>query len=460
MPIMNFMTSFYPDLKITGRPAGNPSLISWFIPIIFPTLFIFNSCTEKHTEIGINLLPAKDFERLRSVDTFTVESFTEYLDSVPAKNKPFSYLGGLYDPYFGNVSSDFVGQLRLTQKWPSSAYNVVIDSVKLFIYISGAKGIYGKEQNISLYEITEKLNADSTYYSTRNPHAGYFIGTFALPKIQKDSARTLEINLPISFGEYLLRDTTKLFQESTRDDFRDFFKGLYVTVSEEGNKKQDKGVINGGSLLLMLNFGSTGSAAPFFITIYYHTSAASNLTYHFVINDKSVRYNRYYHNFSTAEPGKKIKHINDGQKDTLSYLQSFYGVYTKIRFKGLSAFRDSLPVSVNRVRITVPVHTDRKIVNKDTIPSPVYLVYKTPEGYKYIVPDYFINPDYYNGRFSSSTMKFTFNIAAYVQSYLEGKIPEPELIMSLGDNEYRNIIFKANNSATPVKFELTYSRIR
>ncbi len=423
---------------------------------IFLTLIFLPSCTEKYTDIGIKFLPSEDFENLMSVDTITVESFTEYRDSVPTTNKSYSYLGGLYDPYFGNVSSDFVAQLRLTQRWPSGGFNIVIDSVKMYLAISGAKGKFGINQMISLYEIDEKLYQDSTYYSTKNPRIKNFIGTFPLPEIKKDTANVLEVSLPISFGEYLLRDTSKLFQSSSGEDFRDFFKGIYVTVSE-GEAYPGKGEINGGPLLLILNFSSTATVMPFYITIFYHTYAASNLEFNFVINDNSVRYNRYYHDFTTAEPEKAIKHINDGGKDTLSYLQSFYGVYTKIRLTGLSSFRDSTSISVNKAKLTVPVYLDGQIYKADTLPSPVYLIYKTEEGNSYIVPDYFMSTDFYNGKFNTTQLTFTFNIAIFVQNYIRGNFPEPELIMSLGDNEYRNIIFKANQSSNPLKFELVYS---
>lgn len=457
MRIMSFMTGFYLKCENSGTKSGsnNPIISFIFLSAIISLLFLA-SCSEKYTDIGIKLLPPSDFEHLRAVDTFTVESFTNYPDSVPTNNKSYSYLGGLYNPYFGNVSSDFVAQLRLTQRWPSGGFNVVVDSVKLYLSISGARGKFGIVQKISLYEIDEKLYQDTAYYSTQNPRIKQFIGTFPLPEIKKDSAQTLEVSLPISFGEYLLRDTSRLFQASSGEDFRDFFKGVYVTVSE-GEAYPDKGEINGGPLLLIFNFSSTATQVPFYITIFYHTYAASNLAFSFIINDKSVRYNRYYHDFSTAEPDKAIRHINDGVKDTLTYLQSFYGVYTKIRIPGLASFRDSSSISVNRARLTVPVYLDGTIYKADTIPSPVYLIYKTSEGRSYIVPDYYMSSDFYNGKFSATTGKFTFNIAAFVQNYIRGNIPEPELIMSLGDNEYRNIIFKANKSSMPVKFELIYS---
>lgn len=53
------------------------------------------------------MLPNSDFFDISSSDTIKVESFTEYRDNVPAMNKTYSYLGGLYDPYFGNSNHRF-----------------------------------------------------------------------------------------------------------------------------------------------------------------------------------------------------------------------------------------------------------------------------------------------------------------------------------------------------------------
>ncbi|HRR92741.1 MAG TPA: DUF4270 family protein [Bacteroidales bacterium] len=426
-------------------------------PIFLAALFFLQSCTEKPVITGLNLLPGGDFVNIRSTDTISIFSFTEYADSVPSKNKTAAFLGGIYDPYFGTMTSDFVAQLRLLQKWPEGGQPFVIDSVKMIIRISGAKGLLGVNQDISLYEITEMLDADSVYYSKRDPHAGLHLGTFALPKIEKDTIQNLEIMIPISIGEYLMRDTLKLRQDNSGNDFRNYFKGLYVSVSEGQTLPDKKDGANPSKLLLSLSFSDQYNY-PFIIDVFYHTALKTGQYYSFVMSDKSVRYNRYFHDFSTAEPDKRIAHINDGVKDTLSYLQSFYGASTRITFPGLQTFRDSSRLSVNRARITIPVYVDGVVYKATSIPTSIFLIYKNSEGYSYIVPDYYMSSAFYNGNLNSTTLNFTFNIAAFVQTYIDGKIPEAQLSLSLSDSEYRNLILKANNSHTPVKFELTYTR--
>lgn len=202
----------------------------------------------------------------------------------------------------------------------------------------------------------------------------------------------------------------------------------------------------------------TFNTGDFDIRVYYHTPSASGLYHDFVINVNSVRYNRYSHNFLTADADKKINHIGDGVKDSLSYLQAFNGVFTRINFPGLAQFKDSGRVSINRARLIVPVYLDDVIYKSTTVPSRIYLSYKDEDGIRTVLPDYLISPTYFDGTFNGTTTQYSFNIGSFVQEYLEGRISDPEVEMYLPDGEFKNAILKANNIALPVKLELTYTK--
>jgi hypothetical protein len=89
------------------------------------------------------------------------------------------------------------------------------------------------------------------------------------------------------------------------------------------------------------------------------------------------------------------------------------------------------------------------------------LRYRTATGVKYVVPDYSVDTyhTFFNGTPDTTANVYTFNIATFVQAYLKNDIgavkPELELFQVSGT---RNVILKANNSKTPVKFEFTYTK--
>jgi hypothetical protein len=446
------MTSFYRKVNNILRASALHILNKTLLPagiLLFAVLI--SSCSEESTTIGSGILPGTDFVEILATDTIPVESYCMYVDSVFSTNRTYSYLGGLYDPYFGNTFTDFVAQLRITKKY--SGGEPLIDSVKLIFSILGAKGEYGYAPKLSLYEITEQLYSDSLYYSNRDPHAGPFLGTYQLPVINKDTAYNFSLSMPVSVGQYLMRDTTKLNQEGGADDFRSFFKGLYATI-DPAVKSYAKGSVPRVPLMMLLSF-STGD---FKIRVFYHTYKNQNLAYDFIINSNSVRYNRYLHDFSTAEPDKKIKHINDGYKDTLSYIQGFNGVFTRVKFPELALIKEKLPLSVNKTKLTFTVFLDGSLYTTTTVPSRIYMSYYTSTGVRSVVPDYTLSSTFFDGTFNTSSKVYNFNLASFAQEYLEGRIPLPEVDMYFPEGEVKNVILKVNDSPSPVKFQFVYTR--
>jgi len=455
MPIMIFMTSYYPDKRQYSRTADVlRSKYLLILSLLITAGIFFSSCDEKSTIIGIDILPSSDFTSTTSTDTVSVFSYTYSVDSVSSGLKAYSYLGGLYDPYFGTSSTGFVGQLRILKKFEEQN-PFTVDSVKLLMSIAGAKGVLGTRQEVIIYEVNEMLSQDSIYYSNRDPHATNHLATELLPMVKKDSSQSLIVELPVSMGEYLMRDPSKLFQDDPATDFRSFFNGIYCQMVPAAGKGFAKGAATDSLMLIALTF----EQSSFLIRVYYSTTASTQgFYYDFTINPNSGRYNLYSHDFETAEPDKKIMHVNDNVKDTLSYLQGFNGVFTKIKIPVLDSLKKLMPISVNKARITIPAFLDGDIYTVSSVPANIYMSYKASDGIRKIVPDYAVNPAFFDGSFNTTTKNYTFNLASFTQLYLEGKIPSPELDLYFQEGEYKNVILRANHSTSKVKFEFTYTR--
>ena len=391
---------------------------------------------------------------IKSTNAIIPDTYNTYDDSIISSSQSSSYLGGLHDPYFGDTYCDFVSQLRLTQRWPTGDVPTV-DSVKLFLTVERVLGDLSFSPAIKLYEITEQLSSDSIYLSKRDPRLGMYIGSFPLGTITKDTVTSFTVVLPNSFGEYLLRDTSKLNQESTTDDFRSFFRGLNVSITESVDITK-KGAYPAIPQLLVYTPGTDN----FGIRVYYHTpTTASGLYFDFIINTNSVRYNRFFHDRSTADPAKRINNINDNIMDTVTCVQTFYGVYGKIKLNGLDTYKDSMPISINKARLVYTAILDGVTYTTLTVASHIYLSYTDTTGTKVIVPDFTISSSFFDGTFNTSAYTYSFNVAAFVQQYLEGKIPKAELNMYLPmTTEFHNAILKSNGSASPPKFTLVYTR--
>jgi hypothetical protein len=457
MPIMIFMTRYYHS----SLPHRFDS-VSILLKIIRLTFFalpilIVTACEEDPTKIGEDLLPSKDFVSILSTDTLSVRSYTMYDDSIRSDNVSVSYLGQVYDPYFGTTESDFVSQVRLGSLWDGKPFT--IDSVKLYLELLDVKG--GSSAGVHylrLSEIAEQIFIDTVYYSNKKVAlTGYEVSGIEFPVLTPNTLNNISLTLPVEFGNYLLRDTSKLFYSNTKPDFRSYFKGLLFQLYSSSSP---------AFVALSLEPITLGTASSNLIVIYLHDDANVAKEYGFLLNsvNPNARFNRFFHNFSTALPGKKIEHINDGGIDTLSYLQNLNGVYTKIVFPGLETIKNDPAysnIAVNKARITVPIYYDGDLYKASTIPPSLRLRYKTKNGYKYDVPDYSIDAShsFFDGKIDSINNVYNFNIPAFVQGYLKdatGEIkPELEIFQGTGT---KNVILKANNNKNPVKFEFTYTK--
>jgi len=468
MPIMIFMTRCYHNSKLPCRfiSVFHQHFKIFHLTLFAVAVFFVSSCEEGPTKIGSDLLPGSDFVKIESIDTLSVWSYTMYDDSIRTDNPTVSYLGQIYDPYFGTTTAEFVTQIRLSAEWGN--INYTIDSVKLYLTLLDVKGGSGVTHTLRLTEIAEQINIDSVYYSNKPVLEAdpvndiLFKNDFVinLPVLKTDTINNIILNLPVEFGNYLTRDTSKLFYGNPNTDFRSFFKGLYFRISSSADPTL---------VALSLAPPSTFGVYNNIIVLFMHNDAGGEEEFYFILDamNKNASFNKFSHDFNTADPGKKIEHINDGYRDTLSYLQYLNGVYTKITLPGLESLKSDPTyknIAVNKARLTVPVYFDGDLYKASTVPSQLFLRYKTKSGSKDVVPDYGLNgadPNhiFFNGTIDTTANVYNFNIPAFVQTYLEDAtdVIKPELEIFQGSGT-RNVILKANNSKTPVKFEFTYTK--
>ena len=418
--------------------------------------------------MGTGLLPEGDYISVKSIDTLSVFSYTMYKSSIRSDNPAISYLGQVFDPYFGTTTAEFVTQLRLVAPWVDKKFTM--DSVKLFLHLLSTKGKTDVIHTLKLSEISDLISPDSTYYSNTPVHTtGYVLNNIELPVLKADTINDVILNLPVEFGNYLTRDPTQLFYSENNihyspdfPDFRSYFRGLYFQMEPS----PDPVLV---SLYLeppnVNNSEHSGSQSA--LVLYYRDSTDVSRQFELLLDAKirNAAYSRFSHDYLTADPDKRIKHINDGYRDTLSYLQSLNGVYTKIVLPGLSKIKNDASfdkIAVNRAKLIVPVVFDGNQFTGTTVPPRLVLKYQTAEGSSFVVPDWNIESTYqtfYDGTVDTTARVYNFNIPAFVQAYLsdETNNVEPELSI-YEEGGINNVILKTDKNKTPIKFEFTYTK--
>jgi len=454
------MTRYYHNLTQYGtlNAVSFHSNKIYHLTIIVMVAFFLNSCTQDPTKIGNSLLPGSDFVSISSTDTLSAKSYTMFSDSVRTESPTKSYMGSLFDPDFGTTTASFVSQVRLGSAWDDQAF--VIDSVKLFLHLTTAHGDVSNTHKIRLSEISDEIYTDQAYYSNTPVNlTGYSINDIILPELRADTTNDVEIMLPgngIDFGKYITRDTSQFFYSPSQPDFRSYFKGFYFEMEPGGDP-----------LLISLSVSpnTTGYYANYFV-IYMHDDSGYTKEFYLILDatNRNAAFNKFQFDHSAATGDLRIKHINDGQMDTLSYVQSMNGVFTRIYFPGLAALKknpDFSNIAVNKARLLLPGYFDGIEYTYSDAPSPLYARYLTVQGDKYLVPDYSLDSyhTYYDGTLDTTDNTYKFNLAAFFQKYFNDAADtiEPELEFFLIGGT-RNVILRANSKSAPVKLEFTYTK--
>ncbi|MEE4214032.1 MAG: DUF4270 family protein [Bacteroidales bacterium] len=411
--------------------------------------FFIVSCEEDPSTIGDGILPDVDFDSIVGVDTMDVGMYTFFNESATSITPSISYLGTLVDPYFGATSSDFVTQLWLATAWPGFGL-ASVDSVRMYLQVNNVIGEMPEESFLHIGELSERLSADSSYQVNGDVPLKDFMGdyrlaTLTIPALEEGADSLIKIDMPLSFGNYLMRDTSKLFLGTDTIDFRDYLYGLYFEYPQSGSYH-----------MLVVDIYSDNTS----IVVYYTDASGESRFYEFLINQRCVNYNRYLHDYDQADPEKRIKYINEPIKDTLAYIQSMEGVFTKMIIPGLENLRPLAGnIAVNKARLYLPVYLNDEDYTEDMVPENILVRYDSA-GVKRLLPDYFIgsNGAFLDGTYSKITNLYELNISNFVQEYIEGKIVDPVIEIFLQSLGTKNLILKANrDSDDAVRFELTYT---
>lgn len=434
----------------------------YLIPAILAGLmFLAGSCEDPPGLLGGKLLPGSDYVTISS-SLLSVKSYTMYGDSIASSQPSVSYLGTIYDPYFGTTTCEFVSQLRLSSAWDEGPFSV--DSVKLFLQLLTVKGDTADKHYLKMSEIADVIYntdviKDVMYYSSQTvPLTGYAIPDIELPALYADTVNYVSLNVGKAFGTHLFRNPEMLFHRSDAADFSTYFRGLHFQLISPDDP-----------IFLSLSVKAPSSSYQNYFEVYGKDKDSTQRVMAFLLDalTTNASFNLYRHDHSTAEAGKKIEHINDlVYLDTMSYAQTFNGLYTKLVLTKLDSIKnapDMQGIAVNKARLKIPVVYDNDIYRRSTIPYILYLRYLATTGKRHDIPEK--GTAYFNGTADTSATLtaddvYTLNIATFVQDYLNDEadtIPS-ELELYLHPAIGNNLIIRANGSYKPIKFEFVYTK--
>lgn len=400
------------------------------------SLFILGGC-KNPSGIGLEVDPATDINTVL-VDTSTVTTQLQKIDSLRANFNNTSVLGYFKDPIFGTTTANLAVALSLPSSNYSFGTNPTLDSAVLVLPFVN---FYGDSLNTNYAVEVRQLNEEvfnqtqKAYYNTKHWNVNpTLIGSANFAAAYKDSITIqdivagakdtvkrvpaqLRIKLDPNFitNNILLIDSLKKINNKA---FNDFFKGLYISLNKNTTTN------NGG--LFTFNTSTSGAAR---LDLFYKTTATTGtldtLSTSFNIDGSlGNAVNEIDWNLSGTDVETALQ--NNSNSNAL-FLNGLSGTQVKIDFPYIQKIKSlGTNVAINRAVLELQVvgGTDApyapipqlKIFRWDIAHRPRFVPDEDPTDNRYI------GPGYIGGYYNSVTKSYLFNLTGYIQDLMSGRI--------------------------------------
>ncbi len=293
-------------------------------------------------------------------DTFSIISKSLYIDTLNTSAK-FSGLrlikaiGTVVDPYFGKTNAGVYFQvLPINNDFIFSSKSFTMEDVELvipFTRFAWGDTANPNPQKFTLYELTEDLSIDETYYSNQtksvnrgNPLASITVDMKALLDSAKNTDTlppVLRFKMPQSFIDRVVAATPI----ATPSDYLQSFKGFYI----EPDTMQ-----NTGNVLPYFFLDGTEDFGRTAVVFYYHEDDSPTEQKKAFFNfdrDNCAQFNWISRNYPSS-----VQNVFDKYQQTLTqsdpqlFLQNLPGAAIDLRIPNIKSLPDAI---INKAEIVI-----------------------------------------------------------------------------------------------------------
>jgi hypothetical protein len=444
------------------------------IALLFIATAFFASCHKNDSPVGVYILPGSDQLGAAYAEIPASVSYTIFDDTTYTKNiSNANIFGSMNDPVFGRSDASIYSSFEVPGEIALGALgpNPVLDSaVLILVYAHGVATLGDTSQPLSLdvFPLTEKIHADSSYYSSRNisynknynlieggQSKSFYPRLNTLVKANKDDQvftyPEIRVRLRKEFGEMLFNYNYL----GSLSAFQNVFPGLFITANRSVLPQPAYGSI------FYIDMNSSQ------ISLYYHNDNGVQPVQPIKCGPNSLRFGHFEHDRKfLAEPGlanqlySPFDTLNLGKNNI--YLQGNAGLKVKIKFPQLSTWADS-NIVINKAQLEFrPDLSKSDYLNTVINPYParLYLEGADPVTGK---PATLIENLYaFGGTFDASANLYAFEIPHTIANIVKRNSTNTTFYVSIFENAIypqRVVLGGCANTTYPCHIRLWYTRL-
>ncbi|CAL1518074.1 DUF4270 family protein [Chitinophaga sp. MM2321] len=399
-----------------------------FVAAFFTLLYGSSGCNES-TILGTGLIPPGDFVNAKdtTINNIIAHNILQYDSSVVNGYTYYKKILGSIttDPVVGKTHAFVYTQVSL----PSGAFTFAgtgqtLDSVVLSLSYLGYSGDSTTPQTFRVYRMSDPAFRIDSNYAYNKPllyNQSDLLGTATVtPLAVRDSVNVygtmetaqLRIKLSSLFGNELLQQKSdgSFTNDST---FRAYLKGFAIVPDT---------MLGTNRNMFYLDLNNTNTK----LTVFYKNSTDDSLRATFAFNQYASAHSNYFvRNYNGSEAARYINTSNP-LGDSILFLQTNPGLYTKLTIPGLESFPNSV---INRAELVITQITTGPTDMNNIFTEPGSLTlsqYVTGDSTKLPIDYTSGGAEYFGGTKKVVTnfggvqvAQYTFNVGRYLQMLLK-----------------------------------------
>jgi hypothetical protein len=446
----------------------------WVFAAILVLAGLVSSCHINDQELGSDLLPPGDDVFLFQDTIFDIHAYpvtsthVETSDSDMDPEKIY-LLGNWEDTIVGSAVATVITQFNTNLSFVNGP-NMEIDSLMFFIYVNDYVGDRNEEITISVYELTERIYMDSTYYSDFNPEGKFNPVPLAVKSFMPKDQDTLDFL--ITNQEFIDKFLALEDSTYTRNDsiFKDYFNGLYITAeSAAPDGAMARIQLASDYSLLSLKYANDSTEVD--------TTAGRDFRWsQFTIDEYYCqKINIFDHDFSGTYLASVMD--NDSAEIPYCYVQGMAGVNTRFSFGGLDEWLAMNPVVISKASLVFDVVPEEEGgIRYEDMPGRLMMGTILGDGSFQPIYDYVVQVNNSNnaafggylkpesqGMFADTTYAYRFNVTLHFQSMVDGAKTDNDFILKTSDGRVSPKITKLwSNLPTNkqrIRLEIVYLKL-
>jgi hypothetical protein len=434
--------------KITINYGRKVVLLSAYFVL---ALAVSTSCKKKYSSLGEEALDVNKLLASGGIDTFLLETYSVDEDSIPTDYQPYGTLGAIHDPKLGILNASIYTQLSIDGKivLPTGGVINTIDSVVLSLNYGGS---YGKldAQTFEVYELTETMTIDSSYYrfstkaingtnlveassATQTPN---LTAKVVVGPTQTDTLKPqLRLRLNNTLGQQFIQDIlsgNSAFNSTSDFLTSGYFKGFRINVANANPA-------NGTGAMLYINMSNSDTK----LTVYFSLQGETDQR---TVSLRLKGNSTFFNHVDVNRTGHHVENVlvDKSFGQTNFYAQRF-GLLGVVETPTLTNLSDKAVIQNGLLYLPIESHSQSAYT-----PIPMLeLKYKNSQGkYGSIV----------SVAYSSSQKGYVADLRPYLQDVVNGEMPNGPIYifpsLSLFSCMADRVVFNGVNTPYKVKPKL------